>query len=79
MAKSKNYSVGPHEQGWSVKRDGASRSSSVHDTKDEAVKAGKSLAKESGGELRIKGRNGQIQNSNTYGPHDPNPPKDKKH
>lgn len=79
MAKGKNYSVGPHEDGWGVKRDGAKRASSVHDTKAEAIKAGKHLATESGGELRIKGSDGRIQNSNTYGPHDPNPPKDEKH
>jgi hypothetical protein len=79
MATGKNYSVGPHDDGWAVKRDGAQRASSVHDTKVEAVKEGRGLAKESGGELRIKGENGRIQNSNTYGPHDPNPPKDKKH
>lgn len=79
MAKSKNYSVGPHDDGWQVKRDGAERASSVHDKKADAVEAGKSLAKESGGELRIKGQDGRIQNSNTYGPHDPNPPTDTKH
>ena len=79
MADSKNYSVGPHGDGWQVKRDGADRASSIHDTKAEAVRAGKDLAKTSGGELRIKGKDGRIQNSNTYGPHDPNPPKDRKH
>jgi hypothetical protein len=79
MSKSKNYSVGPHTEGWQVKRDRADRASSVHDKKADAVDAGKHLAKESGGELRIKGQDGKIQNSNTYGPHDPNPPKDMKH
>jgi uncharacterized protein YdaT len=79
MAKGKNYSVGPHDDGWQVKRDGAERASSVHDTKSDALKAGKNLAKDSGGELRIKGQDGKIQNSNTHGPHDPNPPKDRKH
>jgi len=79
MADSKNYSVGPHDDGWQVRRDGAERASSVHDTKSEAVQAGKELAKGTGGELRIKGQDGRIQNSNTYGAHDPNPPKDRKH
>jgi hypothetical protein len=79
MSQSKNYSVGPHADGWQVKRDGASRASSVHDTKAVAVDAGKDLAKASGGELRIKGQDGRIQNSNTYGPRDPCPPRDTKH
>ena len=79
MADNKNYSVGPHDDGWQVKRDGAERASSVHDSKAEAVQAGKEAAKASGGELRIKGRDGRIQNSNTYGPSDPNPPRDRKH
>lgn len=79
MSSSKNYSVGPHPDGWQVKRDGAERASSVHDKKSDAVDAGRELAKASGGELRIKGQDGRIQNSNTYGPHDPNPPRDTKH
>lgn len=79
MSESKNYSIGPHDEGWQVKRDGTTRASSVHDTKADALDEGKRLAKESGGELRIKGQDGRIQNSNTYGPHDPCPPKDQKH
>lgn len=75
----KNYSVGPHQDGWQVKRDGASRASGVFDTKQEAQNRGRELAKETGGELRIKGQDGRIQNSNTYGPHDPMPPRDRKH
>ena len=76
---SKNYSVGPHDDGWQVKRDGTARASDVFPTKDKAVERGKDLAKQTGGELRIKGQDGRIQNSNTYGPHDPMPPRDRKH
>ena len=36
MAISKNYSVGPHKDGWQMKRDGAGRASWVHETKAEA-------------------------------------------
>ncbi len=79
MANSKNYSVGPHDEGWQVKRDGAERASSVHEKKSDAVDAGRDLAKQSGGELRIKGKDGRIQNSNTYGSKDPFPPRDTKH
>ncbi|MCE9618413.1 MAG: DUF2188 domain-containing protein [Planctomycetes bacterium] len=79
MTTGNNYSVGPNENGWGVKRDGASRCSSVHETQAKAIKAGAALAKESEGELRIKGRDGRIRDSDTYGKHDPNPPRDRKH
>lgn len=78
MSDKKNYSVGPHDDGWSVKRDGTSRASGVFDTKAEAVERGRELARESQGELRIKGKDGRIQDSDSYG-NDPNPPKDQKH
>jgi len=78
MSNSNDYSVQPHDDGWEVKRDGASRASSVHDIKADAVDAGRDLAQKSGGELRIKGQDGQIQNSNSYG-NDPCPPRDTKH
>ncbi len=79
MAKnSNNYSVGPHDDGWQVKRDGASRASDVFARKSDAVERGRELAKDSSGELRIKGQNGRIQDSDSYG-NDPNPPKDQKH
>lgn len=78
MTESKNYSVEPRPDGWAVQRDGTVRAASLHETKADAIAAGKELAKASQGELRIKGQDGKIQNSNTYGPRDPNPPKDKK-
>ncbi len=39
------YHVLPHENGWAVKREGAERATSVHDTKKEAVSAGRDEAK----------------------------------
>lgn len=80
MADNKNYSVEPRgDDGWAVQRDETARASSLHDKKADAIAAGKDLAKKSGGELRIKGQDGKIQNSNTYGRRDPNPPRDRKH
>lgn len=79
MTKKRNYSVGPHpDGGWQVKRDGADRASSTHDRKADAVGRGRDLARRSEGELRIKGKDGRIQDSDSYG-RDPHPPKDKKH
>ncbi len=79
MAKnSNNYSVSPHDDGWQVKRDGASRASDVFDRKSDALERGRELAKDSKGELRIHGQDGRIQDSDSYG-NDPNPPRDRKH
>lgn len=70
--------VVPHQQGWAVKREGAQRASSVHATKHEALGAGRSLAQTNRTELVIHGKNGRIQDSDSYG-NDPIPPKDMKH
>lgn len=78
MSKNRNYSVGPHRDGgWQVKRDGAERASSTHDKKADAIERGRELARKAEGELRIKGKDGKIQDSDSYGK-DPNPPVDKK-
>ncbi|NBB74854.1 MAG: DUF2188 domain-containing protein [Bacteroidetes bacterium] len=39
------YHVSPHEKGWAVKREGAERATSVHETKKEAVSAAREEAK----------------------------------
>lgn len=77
MAKN-DYSIGPHRDGWQVRRDGAERASAVFGTKADALKRGRELAKGSEGELRIKGRDGRIQDSDSFG-NDPAPPRDRKH
>lgn len=41
-------------------------------------KAGRDIAKKQGTELVIHGRDGKIQDKDSFG-HDPCPPKDKKH
>ena len=74
----KDYHVVPHANGWAVKREGASRASSLHSTQGDAIDAGKELAKTSQTELVIHRPNGQIRDSDSYG-NDPVPPKDKKH
>ena len=78
MAKNKNYHVVPHDDGWAVKRENASRASSVHPTQKSAIKAGTPLAKKSQGELRIHGKDGRIRDTDSYG-NDPRSIKDKKH
>ncbi|MDE2815262.1 MAG: DUF2188 domain-containing protein [Chloroflexota bacterium] len=73
--------VTKHPKGWAVKKAGAQRASSVHDTQREAeLQAKKIVGKRGGGEVRIQGRDGRFRDSDTVPPgHDPNPPKDEKH
>jgi hypothetical protein len=60
--------------GWNVKRGGAARASSHHDTKREAIQAGRSVSRKQGTELRIHNKDGRIAASDSHG-HDPYPPK----
>lgn len=54
------------------------RASAVTNTKAEADKIGRGLAQKDRVELVIHGKNGRIQDSDSFG-RDPNPPRDKKH
>lgn len=73
MAK-KNQHVVPHDDGWAVRGEGNQRVTSVHDTQQEAIRAGRDIARNQGSELFIHGENGRIRERNTYGD-DPYPPK----
>lgn len=66
--------------GWDVKKPGAERASSHHDTQKDAIDRGRAIVRGAGGgELRIHGRDGRIRDSDTVAPgHDPYPPKDTK-
>ena len=78
MARPNTRIVSPNPQGgWDVKKPGASRASSHHDTQADAQHAGRGyLHNEGGGELITQGRNGRIRDKDTvpHG-HDPFPPK----
>lgn len=78
MSKGKNQYVVPNKGGWGVKGEGNSKLTSKTDTKAEALKIGKEIAKNQQSELTILGKDGKIQNKNSYG-NDPFPPKDSKH
>ncbi len=65
--KRQEYHVVPHGGQWAVKRDNASRASGLFDNKQDAINAGRELSKELGAELVIHGRNGRIQDSDSYG------------
>lgn len=78
VTKKKNVHIVPHEEGWAVKRVGAKRASSVHETKVPAIEAGRKTAKAEKVELVIHNKDGKVSDPDSYG-NDPKRPKDKKH
>ena len=77
MAK-KDQHVVPTDDGWGVKGAGNQKFTKVTSTKKEAIEVAKGIAKNQKSELVIHGKDGVIQNKNSYG-NDPFPPRDKKH
>lgn len=71
-----NIHVVPRNEGWAVRREGASRPTSVHQTQRDAVDAAREIARSRHGELIIHGRDGRIRDRDSYGS-DPMPPKDR--
>ncbi len=64
----KNVHVTPFTGGgWQVKVGGEPEARKVTETKEEAVDAGRELAKEMKTELVIHGKNGVIQTKDSYG------------
>lgn len=76
MAKGKNQYVVSTKDGWGVKGQRNQKLTVKTDTKVDALKIGKKIAKNQ--QLTILGKDGKIQNKNSYG-NDPFPPKDNKH
>ena len=75
MTKSRDYWTQQRPDGsWETKREGADRAAAVTATQAEAWARNKELAKHSGGEAFLKGRDGLIRERNSYGD-DPYPPK----
>lgn len=65
--RSKRLHVVPATGGWAVRREGADRATSVHETQAEAVKAARAALQRTGGEVRVQGRNSQVIESRTLG------------
>lgn len=75
MSKKENLYVVNHPQGWAVRREGASRVSSIHSTQADAIDTARDRGISHGNtSVRIQGTNGQFREERTYGP-DPCPPK----
>lgn len=66
---------------WANKRNDAGKSSSVHDTQQNAINSARTmLGNQGGGELTVMGRNGRIRSKDTVPPgNDPCPPRDTEH
>lgn len=82
MSKDQDRTVFQRDDGtWANKRNDAERASSVHTTQREAAESARQmLENQGGGELSIKGRDGQIRSKDTIPPgNDPCPPRDKEH
>ncbi|MGE3703552.1 MAG: DUF2188 domain-containing protein [Hyphomicrobiaceae bacterium] len=77
MAKKQDIHVVPRNTGWATKKEGAGRAGGVYPTKAQAIEHGRTQAKREQVELVIHGKNGKIQDSDSYG-RDPFPPRDKK-
>jgi len=78
MSQKRDIHTVPAGNKWAVKREGTNRSLSTHRTKSVAEEAGAKVARRDRVEHVIHGRDGRIQDSDSYG-NDPNPPKDKKY
>ena len=78
MNKGKNQHVIKTVNGWSVRGEGNSRLTSEHRTKTAAEKAARKIARHQQSEVVIHGRDGKIQDKDSYGKN-PCPPKDKKY
>jgi len=71
---SQNYWTTKRSDGWAVKKEGANKASSIHDTQAAAWNEARRLARGAGGEALLKGSDGKIRARNTYGK-DHYPPK----
>lgn len=74
----KNIHTVPYEGGWANKKEGQRAPVSTHRTKEAADDKGASLARAAKVEHVIHGKDGKIQDKDSYG-NDPHPPIDKKH
>ncbi|TIM09615.1 DUF2188 domain-containing protein [Mesorhizobium sp.] len=70
----KNYWTTKRGDGWAVKKEGASRASSVHSTQADAWSETRRLARGAQSEALLQGADGKIRSRNSYGS-DPSSPK----
>jgi len=71
VAKNSRHVV-PRQEGWAVKKSGATRASKVFDTQADAIKYARGQAKKESGELYVHRKDGTIREKDSYG-NDPHP------
>lgn len=70
----KNQHIVPHQGEWAVKGAGNQRATSVHTTQQQAIDAGREIARNQRSELVIHRPDGRIRDKDSHGT-DPFPPK----
>ena len=65
--KSHHVVPGGSKGGWDVKKGGADRASSHHDTKQEAIKAARDISRNQGTEIVIHNKDGRIAQKDSHG------------
>jgi hypothetical protein len=78
MSKGKNQHVVPYGTDWTVRGEGNSKVTSVHNTQSDAIHEARNIAINQKSEVVIHRRDGKIRDKDSYG-NDPHPPKDTKH
>jgi Uncharacterized protein conserved in bacteria (DUF2188) len=82
MSKPQDRMISQRPDGtWANKRGDADKASSIHNTQQAAIAAGRQmLANQGGGKLTVQGRDGRIRSKDTIPPgNNPNPPRDAEH
>jgi hypothetical protein len=65
--KKPDVMVTPQGDQWAVKRKGAKRASSLHNTQEQAKEKGKQTAQREKAELEIRNREGEVRDRISYG------------
>lgn len=66
MTKKSEVHIVPRPSGWATVRKGSDRATGTYQTREEAIRAGRKIAKEGGTELIVHGRDGRIRESHSY-------------
>jgi len=77
MTKKTQHVVKNPDGGWAVKKGGSTKATKVYETQAEAISRGRQIAQNQKAEFYVHGRDGRIQQKNSYG-NNPLPPKGKK-
>jgi hypothetical protein len=66
MTKKGEVHIVPRTSGWATVRKGSDRATGTYQTREEAIRAGRKMAKEGSTELIVHGHDGRIRESHSY-------------